>query len=36
MTWRFILAEVYDGHSAGRAMMHLNVESDVKVRGKSA
>ena len=32
--WRFIVGEVYRGRSVGRALMHLNVKSDVKMRGR--
>ena len=32
--WRFIVGEVYRGRSVGRALMHLNVKSDVTMRGR--
>lgn len=32
--WRFLVAEVYRGRSVGRALMHLNVKSDVTMRGR--
>ena len=32
--WRFMIAEVYRGRSVGRALMHLNVKSDVTMRGR--
>ena len=34
MPWRFIISEVYRGRSVGRALMHLKVRSDVKMRGR--
>ena len=32
--WRFMAAEVFRGNSIGRALMHLNVKSDVILRGR--
>ncbi len=31
--WRSILEEVYRGQSVGRSLMHLNIKSDVTIRG---
>ena len=33
MTWRFVLSQVFRGHSAGRALMHLKVRREVEARG---
>ena len=34
MTWRFILSQVFRGHSTGRALLHIRARRDVELAGR--